>query len=59
MYLPETFIKRMAELNPGGKPAANFGFNFSGMQQQQPAAQPAAAPKTKRAQRPAAQPTQQ
>jgi hypothetical protein len=59
MYLPETFIKRMAELNPGGKPAANFGFNFSGMQQPQPAAQPAAAPKTKRAQRPAAQPTQQ
>jgi hypothetical protein len=58
MYLPETFIKRMAELNPGGKPAANFGFNFSGMQPP-PAAQPAAAPKTKRAQRPAAQPTQQ
>ena len=43
MYLPETFIKRMADLNPRGKPANPFAVNFSGFQQQQPAAQPAAA----------------
>ena len=40
MYLPETFIKRMAELNPRGKPASPFAsFGFSGLSQQQ--AQPA------------------
>ena len=36
MYLPETFIKRMAELNPRGKPASPFAsFGFSGLSQQQ------------------------
>jgi hypothetical protein len=40
MYLPETFIKRMAESNPGGKPASPFSFSFSGAQQTQPQAQP-------------------
>jgi hypothetical protein len=54
MYLPETFIKRMAELNPRGKPAspfASFGFqNFN----QQPAAQ--AAPKQRATQRAAPKP---
>lgn len=46
MYLPESFIKRMADLNPRGKPSNPFSFNFSGFQQQ-PAAQPQrrAAPK--------------
>src|SRR5690606_1383954 len=39
MYLPATFIKRMAELNPGGKPASPFSFGFSGFQQMQPQAQ--------------------
>jgi hypothetical protein len=29
MYLPETYIKRMAELNPKGKPSTPFSFNFS------------------------------
>jgi hypothetical protein len=38
MYLPETFIKRMAELNPRGKPNNPFATNFF-QQQQQPAAQ--------------------
>lgn len=33
MYLPETFIKRMAELNPKGKPGNPFAFNFSTFQQ--------------------------
>ncbi len=54
MYLPESFIKRMAELNPRGKPAtpfASFGFqNFN----QQPAAQ--AAPKQRSTQRAAPRP---
>ncbi|MET0277300.1 MAG: hypothetical protein ABW198_03110 [Pseudorhodoplanes sp.] len=49
MYLPENFIKRMAESNPRGKPsnpfAASFGFQGFG-QQQEPAA-------PRRAQRPA------
>jgi hypothetical protein len=39
MYLPESFIKRMADLNPRGKPSNPFSMNFSGFQQQQPAAQ--------------------
>jgi len=40
MYLPETFIKRMAESNPRGKPATPFAsFGFSGFQQTQPQAQ--------------------
>jgi hypothetical protein len=55
MYLPETFIKRMAELNPRGKPsnpfASSFGFQGFG---QQP--QPAAAPKQRATQRPAPRP---
>jgi hypothetical protein len=29
MYLPEAFIKRMAELNPRGKPSTSFGLSFS------------------------------
>jgi hypothetical protein len=37
MYLPETFIKRMAESNPRGKPASPFA-SF-GFQQTQPQAQ--------------------
>ncbi|MFZ5692099.1 MAG: hypothetical protein ACOY5F_12675 [Pseudomonadota bacterium] len=40
MYLPETFIKRMAESNPRGKPATPFAsFGFSGFQQTQPQVQ--------------------
>jgi hypothetical protein len=40
MYLPETFIKRMAESNPRGKPATPFAsFGFSGFQQTQPQTQ--------------------
>ncbi|MGD9922980.1 MAG: hypothetical protein AB7V13_16300 [Pseudorhodoplanes sp.] len=38
MYLPETFIKRMADLNPRGKPANSFSWGFGGFQQA-PAAQ--------------------
>jgi hypothetical protein len=38
MYLPPTFINRMAELNRGGKPSNPFAANFSGFQQP-PAAQ--------------------
>lgn len=53
MYLPESFIKRMADLNPRGKPAspfASFGFqNFN----QQPAQ---AAPKQRATQRAAPRP---
>lgn len=63
MYLPETFIKRMADLNPRGKPASPFSFSgFSGFQQQQqPAAQtqqrkPAQRTAQPTGQRPAAQP---
>jgi hypothetical protein len=40
MYLPESFIKRMADLNPRGKPSNPFSMNFTGFQQQ-PAAQSA------------------
>jgi len=53
MYLPESFIKRMAESNPRGKPAspfASFGFQNSFMNPQ-PAQ---AAPKQRATQRPAA-----
>lgn len=63
MYLPESFIKRMADLNPRGKPASPFSFSgFSGFQQpQQPAAQPQQRKPAQRtaqpaSQRPAAQP---
>jgi hypothetical protein len=62
MYLPESFIKRMADLNPRGKPASPFSFSgFSGFQQQQPAAQPQQRKPAQRtaqptAARPAAQP---
>jgi len=35
MYLPETFINRMASLNPGGKPQNPFAANFSAFQQPQ------------------------
>ena len=44
MYLPESFIKRMAELNPRGKPsnpfAASFGFQNNFMNQQPAQAAP-------------------
>jgi hypothetical protein len=60
MYLPETFIKRMADLNRGGKPTNPFAANFSGFQQT-PAAQPQRrAPAQRTAQpRTTQQPTQQ
>ncbi len=51
MYLPEQFIKRMADLNPRGKPAspfASFGFQGFGEQAAPPPAQ------KQRVQRPAA-----
>jgi hypothetical protein len=49
MYLPESFIKRMAELNPRGKAASPFAsFGFQGFNQQ-PAAP--AAPKQRSTQR--------
>jgi hypothetical protein len=38
MYLPQTFINRMADLNRGGKPSNPFATNFQGFQQT-PAAQ--------------------
>jgi hypothetical protein len=44
MYLPPTFINRMAELNRGGKPSNPFAANFSGFHQA-----PAAAPQQRRA----------
>ncbi len=54
MYLPESFIKRMAELNPRGKPASPFAsFGFQGFNQQ-PEQQ--AAPKQRATQRPAPRP---
>lgn len=62
MYLPETFIKRMAESNPRGKPASPFSFSFSGAQQTQPQAQqPQRRPAAQRTAQPAAtqQPRQQ
>ncbi len=53
MYLPETFIKRMAELNPRGRAASPFAsFGFSGFGQ--PEAQ--AAPKQRATQRAAPRP---
>lgn len=59
MYLPETFIKRMAESNPRGKPATPFSFGFSGFQQTDPQAQqPRRATKQRTAQ-PATQQRQQ
>lgn len=60
MYLPESFIKRMADLNPKGKPASPFSFTFSGFQQQpqQPAAQSQQPQRRPAAQR-TAQPAQQ
>jgi hypothetical protein len=54
MYLPESFIKRMADLNRGGKPGNPFAASFPGFQQQQPAAQP-----QRRSQRTAQPATQQ
>jgi hypothetical protein len=55
MYLPETFIKRMAESNPRGKPASPFA-SF-GFQQTQPQAQ--SQPQRRPAQRTAQPATQQ
>jgi hypothetical protein len=40
MYLPQSFINRMADLNRGGKSGNPFAASFPGFQQQQPAAQP-------------------
>lgn len=40
MYLPQSFINRMADLNRGGKSVNPFAASFPGFQQQQPAAQP-------------------
>lgn len=60
MYLPETFIKRMAESNPRGKPASPFSFGFSSLQQTQPQAQPQRrAPAQRTAQPATQQPRQQ
>jgi hypothetical protein len=60
MYLPETFIKRMAESNPRGKPATPFAsFGFSGSQQPQPQAQPQRRPAQRTAQPASQQPRQQ
>ncbi|MGV3635152.1 MAG: hypothetical protein ACO1NY_12455 [Pseudorhodoplanes sp.] len=58
MYLPETFIKRMADSNPRGKPATPFAsFGFSGLQQTQPQAQsqPQRRPAAQRTAQPATQ----
>jgi hypothetical protein len=50
MYLPETFIKRMAESNPRGRAATPFAsFGFSGFQTQ-PQAQPQRRPAQRTAQ---------
>jgi hypothetical protein len=60
MYLPETFIKRMAESNPRGKPATPFSsFGFSGFQQAQPQAQAQRRPAQRTAQPTTQQPRQQ
>lgn len=57
MYLPENFIKRMAESNPRGKPASPFAsFGFQGFGQQ---AQPEPAPRQRATQRPAPRPVTQ
>lgn len=58
MYLPETFIKRMAESNPRGKPSNPFAMNFSGFQQT-PAAQSQSQQRRAPAQRTAQPATQQ
>lgn len=56
MYLPESFIKRMADLNPRNKPASPFAsFGFQNNFQNQPAQ---AAPKQRATQRPRAAVTQ-
>jgi hypothetical protein len=59
MYLPETFIKRMAELNRGGKPSNPFAANFSGFQQNQPQVQPQRRAPVQRTAQPATQQRQQ
>jgi hypothetical protein len=59
MYLPETFIKRMAESNPRGKPASPFSFSFSGAQQPQQQAQPQRRAPAQRTAQPATQQRQQ
>jgi hypothetical protein len=60
MYLPQTFITRMAELNRGGKPSNPFAASFSSFQQT-PAAQsqPARRPPAQRTAQPASQQRQQ
>jgi hypothetical protein len=58
MYLPESFIKRMADLNPRGKPATPFAsFGFNGFQQ--PQAQTQRRPAQRTAQPATQQPRQQ
>lgn len=60
MYLPETFIKRMAESNPRGKPSNPFAMNFSGFQQTPPVqSQPQRRPAQRTAQPATQQPRQQ
>jgi hypothetical protein len=60
MYLPPTFINRMAELNRGGKPSNPFAANFSGFQQPPAAQAQRRAPAQRTAQpRSTQQPTQQ
>jgi hypothetical protein len=60
MYLPPTFINRMAELNRGGKPSNPFAANFSGFQQAPAAQAQRRAPAQRTAQpRSTQQPTQQ
>ncbi len=56
MYLPPTFISRMAELNRGGKPSNPFAASFPGFQQT-PAAE--AQPKRRAPAQRTAQPTTQ
>lgn len=58
MYLPQTFINRMADLNRGGKPSNPFAASFPGFQQQ-PAAQPQRRAPAQRTAQPTTQQRQQ
>ncbi len=61
MYLPPSFITRLADLNKGGKPGNPFAANFSGFQQSPAtqATQQKRAPAQRTAQPRTTQPTQQ
>jgi hypothetical protein len=60
MYLPPTFISRMAELNRGGKPSNPFAASFTGFQQTPAAdAQPKRRAPAQRTAQPATQQRQQ